>query len=345
MAGTPKPNERIDIVAVAKAAGVSISTVSRSYNHPDLVKPATRRRIEKTIESLGYIRNRAAQTMHGRRTATIGLIVPTINHTMFSQVIQSFSEAVEEQGFTILITSHRFDLKREYGVLRKLLEHRVDGIALIGLSHSDETYQLLSRQNIPSIAIWNYDAASAISCVGAQNKEAGRRAAQHLISLGHKDIATIFPPMEGNDRARDRSDGAMRVLRETGCRRPEQWARTSQYSISIAKDVSLGLLHNRPRPTALLCGNDVIAQGAIYAAMACGLNIPRDLSIIGIGDFPGSGELEPALTTIRIPARRIGAAGGQQLVASILDQETRATTRTRFDVDLIARATTAPPSC
>ena len=336
-----KQRETIDIVAVAKAAGVSISTVSRSYNHPDLVKPATRRRIEKAIESLGYIRNRAAQTMHGRRTATIGLIVPTINHTIFSEVIQSFSEAVEEEGFTILMSSHRYDLRREYSVLRKFLEHRVDGIALTGLNHAPETFRLLDQQDIPSIAFWNYEQQSKLPCVGAENKEAGRKAAEHLIALGHTDIAMVFPPTKDNDRAHDRWVGAMDVLQSNGCAPKPNWEVTAQYSVAKAKEAGLRLLETRPLPTAVLCGNDVIAQGTIYAALSLGLNVPQDLSIIGIGDFPGSGELEPALTTVRIPARRIGAESGRQLVASILNRDKRDVIRTRFDVELITRATTA----
>ena len=139
---------KIDIVAVAKAAGVSISTVSRSFNHPDLVKAPTRKKIERAVQKLGYIRNRAAQVMHGRRSGTIGLIVPTIDHAIFAEVTQAFSDAMDEAGFTILIASHGFDLEKEYLRLRKLLEHRVDGIALIGLDHSESTYQLLEQQRI-----------------------------------------------------------------------------------------------------------------------------------------------------------------------------------------------------
>ena len=92
---------KIDIVAVAKAAGVSISTVSRSFNHPDLVKAPTRKKIERAVQKLGYIRNRAAQVMHGRRSGTIGLIVPTIDHAIFAEVTQAFSDATDEAGFTI----------------------------------------------------------------------------------------------------------------------------------------------------------------------------------------------------------------------------------------------------
>ena len=333
--------DTIDIVAVAKAAKVSISTVSRSYNHPNLVKPATRRRIEKAIERLGYIRNRAAQTMHGKRSGTIGLIVPTVNHTIFSEVIQSFSEVVEEEGFTMLITSHRFDLKREYSVLRKLLEHRVDGIALTGLAHTEETYQLISQQEIPSVAIWNYEPRSKIPCVGTDNFEAGAMAAQHLIDLGHRQIAAVFPPAEDNDRAAARWKGGKGALERAGVMPARDWIKTSQYSIAQAKEICLALFALRPLPSALVCGNDVIAQGALYAAQALGISVPDQISIVGIGDFPGSSEFEPALTTVRIPARRIGAQAGRQLISTIMETENRDVVRKRFDLEVMLRKTTA----
>ena len=176
-----KQGGRSDIVDVARRARVSISTVSRSFNHPDLVNPATRKKIERAVQALGYIRNRAAQTMHGRRSGTIGLIVPTIDHAIFAEVVQSFSDAVDQAGFTLLIASHGFDLDREYAVLRKFLEHRVDGLALIGLDHSEPTFQLLEQQVVPVISIWNYVSDSRISCVGAENYDAGRMAAEYLL--------------------------------------------------------------------------------------------------------------------------------------------------------------------
>jgi len=112
-------NKKADIVAVAKAARVSISTVSRSFNHPELVKAGTRKKIDAAVRKLGYIRNRAAQTIHGIRSGTVGLIVPTVDHTIFAELIQSFSDQIEAQGFTILLASHGYDLEREYALVRK----------------------------------------------------------------------------------------------------------------------------------------------------------------------------------------------------------------------------------
>lgn len=336
-----KDGKNADIVAVANAARVSISTVSRSFNHPELVKPATRKKIDRAVRKLGYIRNRAAQTMHGIRSGTIGLVVPTIDNAIFAGVIQAFSDSVDAHGFTILVASHGYDLEREYAVLRKFLEHRVDGVALIGLDHSAETYNLIDSQNIPAITIWNFDKASRLSCVGADNKDAGRLAAQHLLKLGHREIAVMFPPTEGNDRARARRDGALSLISAVCPDLPEMWTTEARYSISDGKYIATELLQADRRPTAILCGNDILATGVIHAARRAGLRVPQDLSVIGIGDFKGSREMEPALTTIRLPAQSIGQIAGEQLAQSIIADD-RTIRRTNCEINLLVRDTCAP---
>ncbi|MGB3244219.1 MAG: substrate-binding domain-containing protein [Sulfitobacter sp.] len=335
-----KIGKKADIVAVAKAAQVSISTVSRSYNHPELVRSVTRKKIDAAVRRLGYIRNRAAQTMHGIRSGTIGLIVPTIDHTIFAEVVQAFSDAVDAQGFTILVASHGYDLEREYAVLRKFLEHRVDGVALIGQEHSQETYQLIASQRIPAMTIWNYDKAAPISCVGADNNCAGRAAALHVTDLGHRDIGIVFPPTQGNDRARDRLDGALSALHAMQINVPDKWWVEAPYSIADAKQAVGELLAKADRPSALICGNDVLAQGAIYAALRRGLRVPADLSVMGIGDFKGSREMEPNLTTIRLPARRIGLLAGERLAHSIVNAEPDVF-RICCEIELVERDTCA----
>lgn len=335
-----KQEGKVDIVAVARAAKVSASTVSRTFNHPDLVNPATRKKIDRAVRRLGYIRNRAAQAMHGKRSGTVGLVVPTIDHAIFAELVQSLSETLEAAGFTILMTSHGYDLEREYTVVRKLLEHRVDGVALIGLEHSDETYHLLEQQKLPTVAIWNHDATSRVSCVGAENLQAGRMAAQHLVELGHRDIGAIFPDTKGNDRSFDRLCGAKEVLAEAGINvsAARQW--TTPYSVSQAKAVCLDILAQKDRPTALLCGNDVIAQGCLYAALQMGVRVPQDLSVVGIGDFKGSKDMEPALSTVRLPARTIGAQAGALLTRLISGDETEVV-REALPPELMARGSTA----
>ena len=334
---------KVDIFDVARRAGVSISTVSRSFNHPHLVNPSTRKKIERAVQALGYIRNRAAQAMHGRRSGTIGLIVPTIDNAIFAEMVQSFSNVVDQAGFTLLIASHGFDLDREYAMLRKFLEHRVDGVALIGLDHSEPTFQLLEQQAVPVISIWNYESNSRISCVGAENYEAGRMAAEYLLNLGHKRIAVIFPNTIGNDRARGRLAGAMEVLQSRDALPPKEWTIQAPYNIAEAKDACGLLFDLLERPSAILCGNDVIAQGAIFALLKRCLSVPDDVSVIGIGDFKGSAEMEPALTTIHFPANEIGELAGREMCQLINQAEgtsvDTALIRTKCDISLSIRDT------
>jgi LacI family transcriptional regulator len=314
--------KKADIIAVAKAARVSPSTVSRSFNHPELVKPATRKKIDAAVRRLGYIRNRAAQTIHGIRSGTIGLIVPTVDQAIFAELIQSFSSAVEELGFTILLASHGYSLEREYALTRKMLEHRVDGIGLIGIEHADDTYGLLAQQNVPALLLWNYATDAPLPCVGSDNYRAGYLIGAHVAELGHDRIATIFPPLAGNDRASRRITGVVDALREAGRTIPKAWQLETPYSVAAAKMAVLSLVETGDRPTAIICGNDVLAWGALYALARRGIAVPDAMTVTGIGDFKGSRDFEPPLTTVRIPARTIGSTAANAIVQLIVSPDT-----------------------
>lgn len=335
--------KKADIFSVAKTAKVSPSTVSRYFNHPDLVKLATRRKIDKAVRKTGYIRNRAAQTIHGIRSGTIGVLVPTLDHAIFAEVVQAFSDAVAEQGFTILLASHGYDAQREYAILRKFLEHRVDGVVLTGLDHDEAVFQLLDSQKIPSVLMWNYSDASRYPCIGADNQKAGRLIVEHILSLGHRRIACMFPPMAGNDRANARRDAVLNALSEAGCEVPQKWMLTTIYSISASKRDAMTLFDAADRPTALICGNDILAFGALYGAAAAGLHVPSDLSVVGIGDFKGASEIEPNLTTVRLPARKIGRAAGKALVSQIVEPETTGIKSIHCQPELMFRNSSARP--
>ena len=310
--------EKTDIIAVAKAARVSPSTVSRSFNHPELVKPVTRKKIDAAVRRLGYIRNRAAQTIHGIRSGTIGLIVPTIDQAIFAELIQSFSSAVEEKGFTILLASHGYNLEREYALTRKMLEHRVDGIGLIGIEHSPDTYELLTQQNVPSLLLWNYANEAPFPCVGSDNYLAGHLIGQHVAELGHERIAAIFPPQQGNDRASLRLQGVEDALHEAGTGIRKDWRLETPYSVAASKSAALSLISSHERPSVIICGNDVLAWGTMHALSSAGIRVPEEMSVTGIGDFNGSKDFEPPLTTVRIPARTIGKTAAEAVVKLIV---------------------------
>lgn len=335
-------DKKADIHVVAKAARVSPSTVSRYFNHPELLKPATRKRIDSAVRRTGYIRNRAAQTIHGIRSGTIGVLIPTLDHAIFAEVVQAFSDTVAAQGFTILLASHGYDLQREYAILRKFLEHRVDGVVLTGLDHDAAVFQLLDSQGIPSVLMWNYATDAPYPTIGADNEQAGRMIAAHALALGHRDVACMFPPTDGNDRAAARREVVYATLAAAGVQVREAWRLTTVYSISESKRDAMRLLAGTDRPTALICGNDILATGAIYGAKAAGFDVPGDVSIVGIGDFKGSADIEPALTTVRLPARRIGQEAGRALMSAITAPGDGAAQSLHCAPELMIRQSCAP---
>jgi LacI family transcriptional regulator len=279
-----------------------------------MVRAPTRVRIEQAADELGYIRNRAAGALHNRFSGTLGLVVPTIDNAIFAELIEAFSSRLRDFDRTMLIAAHGYDLDLEVAIVRSLLERRIDGIALVGFDHAAVSMNMLEQRNIPVIAVWNYRDATDIPCVGADNLAAARTVVRHVLDLGHRDIALLFPDVASNDRARDRMNGVMDELSRVGIKIPPDRSISCPYDIGEAKRLVRNLVSSAGRPTAIVCGNDIIAHGACYACYAENVRIPHDISIVGIGDFRGSAHLEPGLTTIRMPARRIGNMAAETLV-------------------------------
>ncbi len=328
------------IIEVAARAGVSPATVSRFFNTPDVVKSPTRKRIEQAASDLGYIRDRMAGSMHNRFSGTIGLIVPTIDNAIFSELIEAFSSQLLVHDRTMLIAAHGYDLKREVGIVRSLLERRIDGIALVGQDHDTIAMNMLAQRNIPVISIWNYDQDSYLPCIGADNFAAGRTVTKHLLDLGHRNISLVFADTVGNDRARERLRGALSVFEEMQLQPSGQNLHTCPYDVGEAKKLGIDILTS-VKPSAIVCGNDIISHGAIYACQALGMRVPEDVSIVGIGDFRGSAHMEPGLTTIRLPAKRIGSLAADKLVAMNESGMPSKVTHQKVEMNFMDRGSTA----
>ncbi len=330
------------IVEVAHLAGVSPATVSRYFNSPSVVKPQTRELICAAAEQLGYIRNRVAGTMHNRFSGTIGLVVPTINNAIFSELIEAFSNQLRLHDRTMLIASHNYDLQLETTIIKSLLERRIDGVALVGQDHEKSAIAMLRARNVPVLALWGCQQDAELPFIGADNKEAAIKVTQHLIDLGHRDIAFLFPDTVNNDRARDRQAGAMETMQVNGLPLPKSRLIRCSYNLAEAKTLALQMLAQK-KPTAIVCGNDIIAHGVIYAAQQSGLSLPEQLSIVGIGDFPGSAEISPGLTTVRIPAKRIGQLAAANLVERSESEHAEFSLDQVIATNLIVRQSTTEP--
>lgn len=328
------------IVEVAIRAGVSPATVSRFYNSPDKVRIETRQRIEQSAKDLGYIRDRMAGSMHSRFSGTIGLIVPTLNNAIFAELADTFSRQLSAHERTMLIACNNYDLDAEVDIVRSLLERRIDGIALIGHDHTETALHMLNVRDIPVLSLWNYRDDAQLSTIGASNQQAGELAIQHLLDLGHEQIAFMFSDTTINDRSRDRKSGALDTMKQHGKTVSDAMILDCPYDIGIAKTIATTLLQQK-QPTAILCGNDVIAHGVLYAALALGIKVPEQLSVTGIGDFANSADMVPSLTTVRLPAKRIGQLAADTIVAMSMARNRLPTSHSRLDCKLMIRESTS----
>ncbi|MGQ7844729.1 LacI family DNA-binding transcriptional regulator [Granulosicoccus sp. 3-233] len=328
------------ILDVALRAEVSSATVSRYFNNPDIVRPPTRARIEKAARELGYIRDRVAGAMHGMMSGSVGLIVPTVDHAIFAELIEAFSARLHQHDRTMLIASHNYELDRETGIVRSLLERRIDAIALVGRDHPEAALEMLRVRGIPVVMLWNAVGLEGIPSIGTDNRKSAMEVTQHLVNLQHRKIALLFPDTQFNDRARDRLTGVMESLHSAGISVPDKWNQPCPYDTDRAKAVAMNLLQDDP-PTAFICGNDIIAHGVIHAASRLGIRIPDELSVVGIGDFRGSSAIEPPLTTVRLPAIRIGQLAADTLIDKTHLKNVATLPDVQLPSELILRESTA----
>ena len=331
-----KTEKYADIFDVAKAAGVSTATVSRTLNHPNKVKPDTRKRIEKAILDTGYIRNRAAQAIHGTKSGTIGLVVPTLDNAIFSKLIQAFSDELQKNGFSMLVATHDYDLDREFDLVRTLLGHRVEGIALIGLTHRDRTLDLLEKRNVPMMCLWSFEKDAKVNCVGGNNFQAGKIIAGYLRKRNLKHVVTMFPAQTDNDRVEKRLDGVLVGLANSGIEISEKQQLVSRYSVAEARKVTGNYLTNFDLPQVFVAGNDVIAQGIISELQAQRRKIPKDVSVVGFGDFTSSADVFPSITTIRMNPTKVGVVGAFELIR-LVQEGSKTLKKVEVPVELIVR--------
>ena len=326
---------------VARLAGVSTATVSRALNRPQLVSGRLRRGIEEAIETLGYVPHGAARALAGRRSHTMGAIIPTIDNAIFARGIQALQNTLFARGFTLLLASSDYDLDRELRAARRLVERGVDGVLLVGDVHRPALFTLLRDRHVPYVETWVHVSDADHPCIGFDNRAATSRVVDYLVNLGHRRIAMIAGITRDNDRARERVEGARDALAAHGLHLPPEWLLERPYEVSDGRAAMAELMGIAQPPTAVVCGNDVLALGAIFECGSRGIAVPAQVSITGFDDLDIAAQVNPALTTMRVPSEEMGRSAARYLLDCLDNRQPPV--RTRLEVNLVERATTGPP--
>ncbi len=300
---------------VARQAGVSTATVSRALNAPGLVTASTRDLVLRTVDELGYTPHFGGRALVSNRFNTMGAVIPTMDNAIFARGLQAFQETLSDAGVTLLVASSGYDTSREFEQIRTLVGRGTDGLMLIGAERPAESYAFLERRGIPYVLTWSYRHDEKTCFVGFDNRRAAGAMAREVIERGHRRIGMIAGITAGNDRASDRVAGVRAALDAAGLSGRDLPIVEETYSLGGGRRACATLLERRPRPTAVICGNDVLAVGAIIQAKALGLRVPGDVSITGFDDIELAEVAEPGLSTVHVPHRRMGQAAARTLLA------------------------------
>lgn len=306
---------------VAARSGVSTATVSRCLNFPEVVTERTRERVMAAVADLGYSPNFGARAMAAQRTNTIGAIIPTMENAIFARGLQAFQEELREHGFTMLVASSSYlpDLEEEQ--IRSLVARGADALLLIGHDRDPSIYKFLETQHIPVLVTWTFDQAIARPSVGFDNRASMRDMAREVMKLGHRRIAMISADPISNDRARARVQGVREAMREVGLSPSDLTLVERPYGIEDGACGFEAVMKQDKKPTAVFCGNDVHAAGALRRARELGFDVPGDVSILGFDDIELAQVVSPALTTVHVPHREMGRTAARMLVKMVMSDE------------------------
>lgn len=328
----------ITVLEVAKAARVSMATVSRVLNGNTSVDDDLRKRVTAAATRLGYTPHAAARALASQRSRTIGAVIPTLENVNFAVGVAALQRRISDAGYTLLLGSSNYDRAEELRQVKALAAHGVAGMMLVGGRHAPEVYALLQAKRIPFVNAWVLDPKHP--CVGFDNREIGRALARYLLELGHRRFGVISQIARSSDRAAERVAGIREILAAGGGAAPCEQLIERPYKIDEGRTALRAMMQSGPRPTAVICGTDMLAFGALIGARQLGLAVPRDLSIAGINDIEYAAHLTPPLTTIRLPADEIGTRAAEYLLGCIDRRETMPTSRVQFS--LVVRESTAP---
>lgn len=302
---------------IAKRTGASIATVSRVVNGSGYVSAATRARIEAAVIELQYRPNAGARMMRSGESRVVGVLVPALDVHFFGILAHTVEQALFARGYQAMICSTAESPAHEASYVAAMLAQQVDGVILAAVQSDGAAVGRLTAAGVPIVAVDR--ALPDAPTVAVDHHAGGRMMARHLLDLGHRRIAVLGAPGHSAP-VQERLAGVVAELATAGLA-PVAVRLGAEHSFEGCRDLASGLLgDSTPPPTAIIGTTDMAAIGALHAAVARGLAVPGDLSVIGFDDLPAARYTIPQLTTIAQPVRQIGEAAVAHLVAVMRDE-------------------------
>ena len=333
----------MDIRDVARRAKVSTATVSRTVNRVGTVDAQLAKRVWKAVAELGYYPNRQARALVSGRSRVFGLIVSEITNPFFPEIVQTFETLAVEKNYDILLTSTIHDPKRMELAVRRMIEGRVDGVAILTFGMEDELLNHLRFRNLPLVFVDVGPKAPRVSNIRVDYVHGIRQAVQHLAAMKHEQIGFVTGPLKLKS-AVARRDAFQDSMREIGLQVRPEFIVQGDHRLEGGKLALQSLYELREQPTALLCSNDMTAIGVMRQAFELGISIPQQLSVIGFDDTRLADFMTPPLTTVQMSQTELARLAFDALYKEV-KRETPSPNGTEYTLktQLILRSSTAFP--
>ena len=306
----------MNIREIAKRARVSTATVSRTINRNPTVRPQLARRVWKIVDELGYFPSTQARALVSGRSRTFGLIVSEITNPFFPEIVHVFEETALQNNYEILVTSTVHDPERMKTSVRRMLEHRVEGVAVMTFGMEESLLDDLRLRNVPLVFVDVGPARPRVSNIRIDYIHGIRQAVQHLVALRHQRIAFITGPLVLRS-AVARKDAFVQSMKEIGLAANPQLVVEGDHTLEGGEAAFGGLLTLPLRPTAVLCSNDMTAIGVMHKCYGERIRVPQELSVVGFDNIRLSRYLLPPLTTIEMSQAELARLAFQALLQDV----------------------------
>jgi LacI family transcriptional regulator len=332
---------RATIREIARAAGVSIATVSRVINGRPDVAPQTREAVLRVVREHGFSTNRNARALSGGRTGLVGVTVPIVEAAYFAVILSGAAEALYEQDMRVVLCPTLHQHEREVTLLDRLMHGTTDGAVLMLPEESNAELKALQRTGYSFVVVDPRVALDeGIPAVSAAHASGARAATEHLLSVGHRRIGAITGPSEWM-ASTERLNGYRAALAAAGVLPDPVLVVESSFSIESGERAAVALLDLPDPPTAIFGFNDNVAIGALHVARARGIRVPEELSVVGFDDSEEAAIVTPALTTVRQPLAEMGRMAISLLLRLLEHQRVEAMS-IELATRLVVRQSTAP---
>lgn len=301
---------------VAREAGVSIATVSRVFNQPELVSPQTLERVRSVAARASYTPNLTAGSLAGARSRIVAAVIPVITSSIFSETIDGLSTVLSGAGYQLLLGQTWYREDRLAELVDTFLGRRVDGLVLTGITRDRALRERIRGAGIPVVETWELGRGPIDMLVGFSNEDAAAAAARHLIETGRRRLGFIG----GMDlRSGARLEGFQAAIRKARLRAPAvaRVPSPSPSSVVAGSQALVKLLGDAPDIDAVFCSNDMIAMGVLLECQRQAIAVPKRLAVMGFSDLPIAASLVPSLTTVQVGARDIGARAADLVLGRI----------------------------